>query len=163
MGTKRIIIDSNIFDGLNGSIHEENLRIAELNIKDYCDRTSRDITLNYDNFKFSLAICEIKVDIAEKINLYISWFRNKEHDYNIYKQTLLSWIKSEYDNITQDIRARQKVSKINLRDIEIFNSSRDEFVLKYINFHPIGILSEDQEIELKSFINNEYISPILEE
>lgn len=163
MSLKRIIFDTNILDGAEASIHEENLRIAELNIADYNDRTGREISVNYDNFKFSLAIFDMNVDIAQRINFYIAWFRNKDQFYNDYKTNLISSIKYEYNNITQDIRARKKVFKISSKDIEIFNSSRVEFVSKYNNFYPLGILSEDQEMELKSLINREYITPILEE
>jgi hypothetical protein len=153
--------DSNILDGLKAKTHTENLRIAELNIADYNKRTGKDIFLNYNNFMFSLVNFDINVDIADKINFYISWFRNKDHDYNVYKQTFISEIKSEYDNITQDIRTRKMFSKISSGYIEIFYSYRDEFISKYENFHPLGILSEDQEKELKTLIECHFIIPVL--
>jgi hypothetical protein len=132
-----------------------------LNIEDYIDRTGKAVSLIYDNFKFSLVNFDINVDIADKINFYISWYRNKDHD--SYKQIFISQIKSEYENITQELRARKSLSKIRSRDIEIFNSYRDEFISKYKNFHPLGILSEDQESELKALIESDFIAPIIEE
>lgn len=163
MGTKKIIFDSNILEGLKKSIHAENIRIAELNLADYNNRTGKDVSLNYDNYKFSLVNFDNNVDIADNINFYISWYRNKDHDYNSYKQTFISQIQSEYENITRDIRARKLFSKISSRDIEIFNSYKDEFISKYRNFHPLGILSEDQEAELKDLIESDFIIPIKEE
>lgn len=163
MSTKKIIFDSNILDGPKKSIHTENLRIAELNIADYNSRTGKDVSLNYDNFTFSLVNVDINVDIADRINFYISWYRNKDHDYSKYRQTFISQIKSEYDNITQELRAKKLFSNIRPSDIEIFNSYRDEFISKYKNFHPLGILSEDQEIELKTLIESDFIAPIIKE
>ncbi len=163
MNTKKIFFDSNILEGLEVATHSENLRIAEMNIIDYNNRTGKDVLLNYVDFKFSLVNFNMNIDIAERINFYIFWFRNKDHDYNVYKQIFISKIRSEYDEISQDIRTRKMFSNISSRDIEIFNSYRDEFISKYKNFHPLGILSKDQEMELKALIDCEFITPLLEE
>jgi hypothetical protein len=161
MNTKKFFFDSNILEGLNAATHSENLRIAEMNIADYNNRTGKDVLLNYVDFKFSLVNFDMNIDIAERINFYISWFRNK--DYNVYKQNFISKIRSEYDEISQDIRTRKMFSNISSRDIEIFNSYRDEFISKYKNFHPLGILSKNQEMELKALIDCDFITPLLEE
>jgi len=162
MKLDNIIYDTKILDGEKASVHEKNLMIADLNLKDFNSRSKKDVSIKYNenDFKFSLVKFELNDDIADSINFYISWFRNKEHDNSTYQQTFLNQIKSEYDEITQEFRTKKVFSTLTQQDILRFKSKKEEFVSKYHNFYPKGVLSEKQEKELSSILEKEFITPI---
>lgn len=157
--SKNIQISADFSTSDKITIHERKLEIGSLNLDRYnlkFDNHTCKLLYNIENFEFNAVDKEDEhsIFISSWLN-YFTWWDLREYSYkqdviNTYIHTITN---RYYEKVYSIISFNLVVGRSVKSDLDWFIKERNLFKLRFYDFHPIGFLSTEQEIKIKSEFN----------
>lgn len=153
----KIIVNFDLNLTTNPSFHKDKLDFAQKVLDYYNNRLNLNITLEYTNDKFEFMYVTYNMDdfkCTSFVNYASTWYIQDRNNDKEWVKRLIDRNKSIADNIKSPLYTSMGLNILTQSDVDFFIFQKDKFKAINKNIGCYTFLSEENQILLKTALNN---------